>query len=216
MKGEKNFEDLTGKKFNMLTVIGIASMKPVYWECKCDCGGFTKVRTSNLKRGMVKSCGCLSHVGNPKHKLHGTHLYRIYYGIRRRCYNKHEEAYKNYGGRGIVMCDEWKNSVEKFYEWAIASGYKEGLSIDRIDNNGNYSPENCRWVDKKLQANNRRTNVVYSMNGKTMNLSQWCNEYNMKYFTVRARLNKGWTFEDAISFKRDARKVKRIKDERHT
>lgn len=210
MKGTHFIKDLTGQKFNMLTVLSLDSRDPVYWKCRCDCGGTTRVQTSNLKRGRVKSCGCLSHKGNPTHNLRNTKLYSKYAGILRRCYNKNEKCYKNYGGRGISVCDEWLSSFVSFYEWSINNGYQEGLSIDRIDNNGDYCPENCRWVDNKTQANNRRSNRLYTMNGDTKNLSQWCKQYGMEYTVVRNRIVKhGWPFEEAITYKDDARKVKR-------
>lgn len=210
MKGTHLIKDLTGQKFNMLTVLSLDSRDPVYWKCRCDCGGITRVQTSNLKRGRVKSCGCLSRKGNPTHHLRHTKLYSKYAGILRRCYNKNEKCYKNYGGRGISVCDEWLSSFVSFYEWAINNGYQEGLSIDRIDNNGDYCPENCRWVDNKTQANNRRSNRLYTMNGETKNLSQWCKQYGMEYTVVRNRIVKhGWPFEEAITYKDDARKVKR-------
>lgn len=211
MKGTHFIKDLTGKKFNMLTVICLDSRNPVYWKCKCECGGITRVTTGNLTHGRVKSCGCLSHVGNPTHHLSHTKLYGKYAGILRRCYNKNEKSYKNYGGRGISVCKEWRDSFISFYDWAIKNGYKDGLTIDRIDNNGNYCPDNCRWVDNETQANNRRSNNLYTLNGVTKNLSQWCKDYDMSYSTVRKRIEIGWSFEDAITFKDDARIKKRMR-----
>lgn len=210
MKGTHLIKDLTGQRFNMLTVLGLDSRKPVYWKCKCDCGGETRVTTGNLRQGKVKSCGCLSHIGNTKHNMHNTKLYSKYSGMLRRCNNKNEKSYKNYGGRGISVCPEWSHSFMSFYHWAINNGYQDGLTIDRIDNNGNYCPENCRWVDNKTQSNNRRSNRIYTMDGKTQNLSQWCKEYDMDYSRVRNRILKnGWPFEEAITYREDARKIKK-------
>ena len=201
--------DITNQKFNHLTAVKLISRKPTRWLCLCDCGNYTSVLTSNLKSGAVKSCGCIHHKGNPKHLQSNTRVYRIYAKIKRRCFVPEDAAYHNYGGRGITMCEEWKNSFLSFSKWAYQNGYKDELSIDRIDNDGNYCPENCRWVDEKEQANNRRSNRVFTYNGRTQNLSQWCKELNLKYGRIHSRLSRGWSFEDAVSYDFDARIVKR-------
>lgn len=209
MRNTSKIKDLTGMKYNMLTVVGIASRNPLYWECKCDCGNTTKVRTANLKRGMVKSCGCLQHRGNPTHNLCHTRIYRIYKKIIRRCYVQNCPAYPDYGGRGITMCDEWKESVEAFYKWSIENGYDDDLSIDRIDNDGNYCPENCRWATMVTQCNNRRSNINITIDGKTKTLQEWCNEYNLPYRRINMRIRNGWDPVEAVMFNKDARKVHR-------
>lgn len=209
MRNTSKIKDLTGQKFNHLTVVKLASRNPIYWECVCDCGNTTFVRTSNLTRGQVKTCGCAHKRGNPTHGHSNTRLYRIYKKIIRRCYCADEPSYHNYGGRGITVCDEWKNDFMTFYNWALDNGYDESLSIDRINNDGNYEPTNCRWVDSKQQSNNRRTNKLFRYKGKTQTLMQWCEEYNVNYERVYARLSRGWNFEEAIETKDDARKHKR-------
>ena len=209
MRNTSKIKDLTGMKFNKLTVIGIASRNPLYWECKCDCGNTTKVRTANLKRGMVKSCGCLQHRGNPTHNLCHTRIYRIYKKILRRCYVESCPAYPNYGGRGITVCDEWKDSIEAFYEWSMKNGYNDELSIDRIDNDGNYCPENCRWATRVTQCNNRRSNINITIDGETKTLQEWCNEYNQPYRRIHQRITNGWNPVEAVTFKEDARLVNR-------
>ena len=201
MRSTWKIRDLTGQKFNMLTAIKIAERNPLKWECICDCGNVCKVRANNLTRGKQKSCGCLSHKGNPTHKQCYTRVYRIYAKIKRRCFAEDDPSYPRYGGRGITMCDEWRESFESFANWSYANGYRDDLSIDRIDNNGNYTPDNCRWADSYSQANNKRNNRFISYQGKTQTLANWCKEKNMSYNVVWFRLSQGWTFEDAISKK---------------
>lgn len=147
--------DVIGIKFGRLTVLEEAG-KDRYGNrlvrCVCDCGNDIICRPSNLNSERTKSCGCARR--KPKDK--NQRLYRIWIGMRQRCYNQVSSAYKHYGARGICVCDEWKNSFEMFENWAVNNGYKETLSIDRIDVNGNYEPHNCRWVTMKVQNNNKR------------------------------------------------------------
>lgn len=185
----------------MLTVIRQVPAKRTRWECLCDCGNVTYVSGANLVRGAVKSCGCLKKKGNggTHHKCY-TRLYRIYSEILRRCYNPNTPEYPRYGGRGIVMCDEWKKSFIAFYDWANNNGYTDELTIDRIDNGGIYSPENCRWATVTEQANNRRTCMMITRDGKTLSLKQWCDELNISYKTVHVRIRYlGWNVEKALT-----------------
>ena len=198
------FIDLTGKKFNKLTVekrLENAKGGVAVWLCKCDCGNYTTVRGGNLKNGAVKSCGCLTHI--PKNKLHGmknSRLYSLWNAMKSRCNNPNIKSYIRYGGRGISVCDEWEKSFLSFYNWAINNGYKDNLSIDRIDNNGNYCPENCRWITFEEQCNNRRTNIVFEYNGEKHNLMQWCKLLNLDYKFIHNRIYKmKWDFEKAIT-----------------
>ena len=144
------------------------------WECVCDCGKTTCVLTVNLTQGRTKSCGCLKNEKliqrSTTHNQRHTKLYEVWKTLKQRCINPNSQAYKNYGGRGISVCDDWRDSFPSFYDWSMKNGYKEGLSIDRIDNNGNYCPENCRWVDKRTQANNTRTNHYLTYLGQTKTL----------------------------------------------
>lgn len=121
--------------------------------------------------------------------------------MKRRCDNKNVKAYADYGGRGIRVCDDWSNSYVAFMEWALSNGYKETLSIDRIDNNGNYEPSNCRWVDMTTQANNRRSNVIYTYNGETHNIAEWADITGITYKTLHYRLSHGWDIGRALTQK---------------
>ena len=196
--------DLTGQKFGKLTVIERAENAKsgrVRWLCKCDCGGVTISQSNDLKSGRAKSCGCLRHTP-PPNKTHGkskTRIYRIRRAIIARCYNSNHEQYKDYGGRGITVCVEWLNSFTAFYEWAVASGYTDDLTIDRKDNNGNYEPNNCCWVTRKEQANNRRNNILVTYNGKTQSVTQLAEELGIDSAILRARIYIGWDIEKAIN-----------------
>lgn len=188
------FIDIKGKKYNRWTVLSLDRIenKRAYWLCQCECGTKKVVSSSSLRCGTSKSCGCLTKENGIKtiNGLSKTKLYRTYANIKQRCYNKNNFEYKNYGARGIIMCDEWKNDFLNFYNWAIQNGYKEELTIDRINVNGNYEPNNCRWITMKEQYHNRTDNLYYIVNNEKKCLAELCKEYNMPYKTVRARLKR--------------------------
>lgn len=194
-QSEKNYEDLTGKRFGKLTVIKIVSHNPVKFECRCDCGNVKTVRAKDLKQGKTKSCGCISKDG--LHETHGkthTRLYSIYNNMISRCENPNMKHYKHYGGKGVHICDTWRNDFMSFYEWAM----KNGLTIDRIDANGNYEPSNCRWATQKEQANNTTRNRVIEYKGERKTLKQWAEFLEFDESVLRSRLNHGWSIEKAI------------------
>lgn len=202
------FKDLTGQKFNKLTVIKL--IKKGKWLCKCDCGNETIVFTSNLTTGHTKSCGCNKKENGENlrtHNLSKSRLYKIWKDIKERCYNKANKSYNNYGGRNILVCNEWKNDFKTFYDWAFANGYNENAeymkcTIDRIDVNKNYEPSNCRWIDIKTQQRNKRNNRLITYNGETHCISEWAEKLNVKYYTLWARINiYGWSIDKALMTK---------------
>lgn len=154
--------DLTGDRYGMLTVVGMDTKTTKggerFWICRCDCGNTTSVRTGSLRSGNTKSCGCMERM---KHGGSHSRLYGVWESMKRRCNNPNCDHYESYGGRGIKVCEEWNESFYAFQQWAESSGYDPDAphgecTLDRIDNNGNYGPSNCHWVDMKTQAGNRR------------------------------------------------------------
>lgn len=206
------FIDLTGKRFGKLTVISrckdYTSPKGktyVQWLCQCDCGNKTKVTTSNLK-GHTKSCGCLNRENTIKrnltHNLSKIRVYHIWQEIKKRCINKNCKCFERYGGRGITVYQEWLDDFMNFYNWAMDNGYSDDLTIDRIDVNGNYEPNNCRWVDNIVQANNKRNNRYITYNNETHTIAEWAKIYNINYKLLFSRLKKGWDIEKALTTKK--------------
>lgn len=217
----RSYEDITGKTFNRLTVIRPVTVnKLTKWECRCSCGNVKAVDGLALINGRTKSCGCLQKDTMAERakraRTHGfTHhrLYACYYRMRHRCENPADCSYERYGGRGIKVCDEWKNDIMSFINWGIENGYKEGLSIDRIDNDGDYSPENCRWADATQQCNNRRTNAFVTYNGETHTYAEWSRITGIKPLTIRHRIEEAhWSIEDALTVSTDERRYGILQD----
>lgn len=196
-------QDLTGRKFGRLTVVGIAGMsgKNSAWECVCDCGVIKNVCRCSLIQGCSKSCGCLSREMCAARSLtHGgkaERLYGIWKHIRERCNNKSCEAYGNYGGRGIEVCERWSDYAN--FRADMAASWEPGLTIDRRDNNGPYSPDNCRWATMKIQNRNRRNNRIIEFMGQSKCLVEWAEIYGLTEGSLYMRLRRGWPLERALT-----------------
>lgn len=194
-------ENLLGKKFGKLTIIARdvnSKSGKAMWKCKCDCGKIKEksVTGYDLKSGKVQSCGCNyfisnSHI-NETHNGVGTRLYRIWQGAKQRCYYKNAACFSRYGGRGIIVCKEWRDDFATFREWALNNGYSDDLTLDRIDVNGNYEPMNCRWITMRKQQNNRSNNHTLTINGETHTLSEWGKIKGINSATISYRISKGW------------------------
>lgn len=202
-------KDISNQKFGRLTALypAFRGKYGVVWACSCDCGSpMTVLRATNqLTNGMNHHCCACGHY--ERHGLTKSRLYRVYISMKKRCNDPKDPGYNNYGGRGISVCQEWENSFLTFYNWAIKNGYKEksGLSIDRINNDGNYEPSNCQWVPKAVQDNNKRSNDFHTFNGQTKTLTQWAREYGISTSTIRFRIKKGFSFQDALTLPIDTR-----------
>lgn len=166
--------------------------------CRCDCGTIKEVRYDGIKCGSTKSCGCVRLNKIRTHGMTNTRLYNIWHKMKERCYNHNHVHYHNYGGRGISVCDQWRDNFQNFYNWAMSNGYSDNLTIDRKDDDGNYTPENCRWATPLEQQNNLRNNRVIRAMGKSQSIARWSAEVSIPYTTIYSRLCKGWSEEDAI------------------
>lgn len=203
--GCKSNRDLVGQKFGRLTVISrIGYIKDkVKWDCLCDCGKHTSPTTNALLSGSSTSCGCYHYetFGNSKrtHGKSGTRIAKIFDCMRYRCYNPNHEQYKDYGGRGIYICDEWLEDRSTFYTWAKNNGYSDKLTIDRKDNDGPYSPENCRWASRKEQGRNSRHNSFITFNNETLILQEWGERFGICPSVIRQRIKAGKSLEEAMS-----------------
>lgn len=202
--------DLTGMQFGRLTVLKRVE-KPLgsketgaFWLCKCSCGHDIVVYGNKLRSGHTKSCGCYrrdtSIIVDTKHGMKNTRLYRVWKHMKARCLNPNDKRYKDYGGRGIQICDDWKNDFASFYKWAVSNGYNNNLSIERIDVNGNYCPENCKWIKMAEQAWNKRNSYKLTLNGETHCISEWAQITGIPVTTLTARIKEnGWDVEKALT-----------------
>lgn len=199
-------KDLTGKKFGRLTVLkhcGSNKYGRSLWLCQCECGNKKIILGNSLLSKLTISCGCYNTEiikrTNLKHNMSYSKLYRVWGSMKTRCYNKNFMYYYNYGGRGIKVCDEWKNDFYKFYNWAIKNGYQDNLTIDRINNDGDYEPSNCRWTTRAEQNNNMRKNIIIDYNGEEKTISQWATEFNLTRTALYYRIKRGWDIEKALT-----------------
>ena len=208
--------DLTGKRFGKLVVIERAKdhvsssgQHRVAWLCQCDCGNQKIIVGKELRYNNTKSCGCLAKsLSSKRLKTHGLTKHRTYSiltNMHERCCNKEDKRYKDYGGRGIKLCDEWNrdivgsvNAIKNFYQWSLNNGYREDLSIDRINNDGNYKPSNCRWATQKEQQNNKRNNHILTYNNESLTMPQMARKYKINYEIFRRRIYRGWNIEKAL------------------
>ena len=192
------FRNLSGSRFGRLLVLERAPNrnKHVYWRCRCDCGNEIEVRADALTRGPTVSCGCYQRDVVTKHGMWETSVYHIWRSMLTRCENPNMHAYHLYGGRGIKVCEAW-HDFEQFY--ADMGPCPEGHSLDRIDNNRNYEPDNCRWATAKQQGRNRNDNVEITFQGETRCVAGWAEKLGMRDSTLRERLNRGWTIKEALT-----------------
>lgn len=207
--------DLTNRKFGRLKAIrrvGTRGNSPL-WLCECDCGNFKEMTTRQLLHGSNQSCGCffrdrsLMNWATSKlkklsyrHGDYGTRLYGIWHGMKTRCLNPNAATFKNYGGRGITVCEEWKNDYVNFKVWAESNGYEEHLTLERIDNNGDYEPGNCKWITLAAQQLNTRQIKYYSYLGNPYTLRQLSEISGIQMHTIDMRIKKlGWSVEDAVT-----------------
>lgn len=194
-------QDLTGKTYNRWTVLSFHSTDENHnlkWLCRCECGTVRPVNGSNLTRGLTKSCGCYQ--DDQRHQMSDTPVYSVWVSMMQRCTNPKSQSYVNYGGRGIKVCERWLD-FENFYE---DMGEPDGLTLERVDNDGDYEPGNCMWASRGEQARNNRRNNLITWDGRTQCLTDWCEELSpllgTSPQTIRTRIqNYGWTVEKAFT-----------------
>lgn len=193
---ELRVQSMVGQRYGRLIVERISDKRGkqghILAECVCDCGNRTIVSISKLNSGHTRSCGCLEAEGNNyTHRMSNTRIYKIWKGIKTRCYNPNANTYSYYGGRGIKMCDEWLNDFMAFYEWAINNGYTDELSIDRIDPDGDYSPYNCRWITMQEQQRNKSNTIHIYYNDDLYTIGELAEYYGCTYKDLKYRYYNG-------------------------
>jgi hypothetical protein len=200
------FVDYTGRRYGNLVVLQRGSRnekrKLYSWICKCDCGNIKEIIGADLRNGNTLSCGCLSsrtseHNATKTHGLSKSLIYNVYRSMLDRCNNESTKSYKDYGARGISVCNEWL-TFEGFYS-DMGESYKQGLTIERINYDGNYCKDNCIWIPKRDQGLNKRNNKMVTYNGELVALVKICREKNLNCKTIKHRLNRGWDIEKALS-----------------
>lgn len=203
-------KSIIGNKYGRLTVVALSGKIGGHnvYRCLCECGGIAIARKDNLISGHTNSCGCLQLERASIHNKSSSKLFKVWAGIINRCENENARQYKDYGGRGISICKEWRTNFQAFYDWAIENGYAYGLTVDRIDNDGNYCPENCRIASREEQANNTRRNVLIEYNGQRNSIAQWARRTGINEATLWNRLRNGWSVEKALTAPVHKRRVK--------
>lgn len=202
ISGSREFKDLTNMKFSMLTVISRLENNKhgsSEWLCLCDCTEETIATAGNLLSGQKVSCGCLRNDKKVRGGLSESRIYNIYRSMKARCHDLNHKNYEDYGERGILVCDEWRDDISgflKFYDWATINGYTEDLTIDRINVNGNYEPNNCRWATNLEQQNNKRNSFFITINNITKTASEWGRENGINGTLINLRYRSGWKDED--------------------
>ena len=197
--------DLTGKRFGKLTAISFSHKDrhhKAHWLCSCDCGNETVCPSATLRKGTCKSCGCLQRkrasTANFKHGKSKTRLYNVWSSMKGRCHNKNHQDYPNYGGRGVKVCKRWRKSFQGFID-DMGKPPSPKHTIERIDVDGDYCPENCTWATRRTQANNSRNNRRIEFDGETHTLAEWARKLDIPYGRLLARLRRGWTVDRAFS-----------------
>lgn len=190
-----NIETIVASKYGKLTILKESEYKlhkRISVVCKCDCGNEIIATINSLRIGNTNSCGCLKieTKSNYKNGLRNHQLYVVWANIKQRCLNKRQPKYNYYGGRGINICKEWANSFEVFYNWCLDNNWIKGLEIDRINNNGNYEPNNCRFINRSINMNNTRTNTIIYFNNESKTLAEWAETLNIPYGRLAQRINK--------------------------
>lgn len=209
-------KDYTGKRFGKLIVLGISDKKGKsghkYYRCLCDCGNEKDISASHLATGASKSCGCGVRLAtikrNTTHGLSKSRLFTKWMNMKSRCSNPNDKAYAYYGGKGIKVCDEWQTNFMAFYDWSMSNGYSDNLTIERIDVNGDYMPNNCKWIPFCDQAKNKSNNRFVEINGTKKLISEWCKESPVSMTTIYQRIRNGWNEIDAITMP-DQRKIRK-------
>lgn len=210
MSGRK---DISGQRYGRLTAMYLSKIDEngaSVWRCVCDCGNEVDVTVSRLTTGNTRSCGCLhkervsegAKIAHTKHGKHGSRLYFVWKNMKGRCNNSNRKDYYRYGGRGIAVCAEWSDNYDMFYEWAMKNGYADDLTLDRIDVDKDYCPENCRWTNMKNQCNNTSRNRMLTYKGRTQTVAQWASEMNINYYTLWNRVKRGVHEDELFEKKR--------------
>lgn len=206
---------IIGDKFARLTILSFEDRNRQYdslWKVRCDCGNEFIVRGGVLKNGHTQSCGCLQREQTSKSRTtHGLSrnpltgkrdkLYRVFAGMKERCYNPHHDMFRYYGGSGVSICEAWLNDYSAFHQWAITNGYKEGLTIERVNTFGNYEPSNCKWIPMSEQSKNRRNNRILTFNGQTKKVIEWAEITSLPGTLIIQRIKRGWSIEKSLTQK---------------